>query len=277
MNPTFQIGPLSLSFTWLLMMAAVVLGIWVSKRVGRKLAVDPEPLVTRALLVGVVCARLAFVWRYQEDYLADPLSIIDIRDGGWDVLSGFIAAWLCGLFLLRKRVLLRRPVLVGLLTTTLIWSAGSFGLPLLWQQKNTVQLPDTVLSSLDQQPRALLSFVGKPTVVNLWATWCPPCRREMPVLQRAQDANPDIHFVFLNQGETADTVQAFLNEQHLPLTNVLLDPSSAMGAHFGQRALPTTLFFDAQGRLVDTRMGELSHATLAQRLEALSPRSSAAK
>lgn len=108
-------------------------------------------------------------------------------------------------------------------------------------------------------------------VVNLWATWCAPCRREMPVLQQAQAARPEVHFVFLNQGESAERVLAFLGSQQLPLRNVLLDAHGQAGAQLGHRALPTTLFYDASGRLVDTRVGELSHATLAQRLEAMDP------
>ena len=112
---------------------------------------------------------------------------------------------------------------------------------------------------------------GVPTVVNLWATWCPPCRREMPVLGAAQQARPDVHFVFLNQGESAQQVATYLARSGLALRNVLLDGRGEAGATLGHRSLPTTLFFDASGRLVDTRVGELSEASLAERLATLSP------
>lgn len=98
---------------------------------------------------------------------------------------------------------------------------------------------------------------------------CPPCRREMPVLQQAQAQRGDVHFVFLNQGETPSRVQAFLATQPQALRNVLLDTEGRLGVQRGHRALPTTLFFDAQGRLVDTRVGELSAASLAERLSRL--------
>ncbi|WP_459655422.1 TlpA family protein disulfide reductase, partial [Achromobacter xylosoxidans] len=71
----------------------------------------------------------------------------------------------------------------------------------------------------------LAAFQGKPTVVNLWASWCPPCRREMPAFEQAQAANPDIHFVFLNQGEAASTVRQYLDEHAPSLANALLDPA----------------------------------------------------
>jgi thiol-disulfide isomerase/thioredoxin len=112
----------------------------------------------------------------------------------------------------------------------------------------------------------LTDFVGKPTVINLWASWCPPCRREMPAMQHSQAGNPDVNFVFVNQGEEHPAVVEYLSRQRLVLRNVLLDPQGSAGAALGSGALPTTLFFDARGRLVSARLGELSSATLDQRL-----------
>lgn len=103
-------------------------------------------------------------------------------------------------------------------------------------------------------------------VVNLWATWCPPCVREMPLLQEAQVTHADVHFVFLNQGENEEQVSSWLSKQHLPLRNVLLDPERRASAAFQQKGYPTTLFFDSEGTLVSVRTGELSKATLSERL-----------
>ena len=91
----------------------------------------------------------------------------------------------------------------------------------------------------------------------------------MPVLERAQRATPGVAFVFANQGESAETVKAYLAAESLVLKNMLLDPSGSVAAAASAPGLPTTLFFDATGQLVDRRMGELSPATLAQRLERL--------
>jgi thiol-disulfide isomerase/thioredoxin len=88
---------------------------------------------------------------------------------------------------------------------------------------------------------------GRPLVVNLWATWCPPCRREMPVLAKAQQQIPGACFVFVDQGEVAFTVQKFLNTSQLVFANVLLDPGKKLGEQLGPMALPTTLFYDASG------------------------------
>lgn len=108
-------------------------------------------------------------------------------------------------------------------------------------------------------------------MVNLWATWCLPCVREMPTRHHAQIDRPGVNFVFLNQGEPAYTVGAWLQARKLPVRNVLVDGDRQAGAAFKQRALPATLFFDAKDRLVSTRTGELSAATPNERPQSLTP------
>ncbi len=133
-------------------------------------------------------------------------------------------------------------------------------------------MPALTLQALNSgAPVELSGFVGRPTVVNLWATWCPPCVREMPVLQAAQQQHADVHMVFVNQGESAEKVQAWLAGRGLVLNNVLLDRRGQSTAALDAAGLPTTLFYDAQGRLVARRIGELSPATLAEQLARIRP------
>jgi thiol-disulfide isomerase/thioredoxin len=267
MTQSLQIGPLALPYGLLVTMAAIGLGWYIAGRLARRAGIDAEPVLTRMLLIGVVAARLAFVWQWRGPYFDAPMSILDIRDGGWDAATGLAAACFYGLYRMRKLPGLRRPVLAAVLTTGLVWALSSFAVTLGAHQ--AVPLPQLSLASLDGRAVPLTGFNGKPTVVNLWATWCPPCRREMPVLQQAQGANPDVNFVFVNQGEKPDAIQGFIDRQGLTLRNVLVDERLQTGAALDHRALPTTLFFDARGQLVSTRIGELSLATLAQRLNEL--------
>lgn len=269
MNQTLQLGPMTFPFTLLLALAALALGFKAGGWMGRQAGIDVEPLLWRIVLVGAVAARLVFVIQFQDAYLKAPLDILDIRDGGWSPLAGFFVAAVYAIAAGLRLAVRREPLGMALGTVALVWTLGTIALSA--TAGGEQRLSALRLLSSDGRTVTLTDFQGKPTVVNLWATWCPPCRREMPVLQQAQADRPDVNFVFLNQGESASQVQAFLTAHKLPLGNVLFDSRGEAGAQLGHRALPTTLFFDAHGRMIDTRIGELSRATLNQRLAAIAP------
>ncbi len=223
-------------------------------------------VVLDAFLLGLLGARLAHVALHARDYLAQPLSIIRLGDGGYAIWAGLLVALAYALLKTRQR-LLRKPVLLGLAAGAAFWAMG--GMVLFAMQRASIPLPDAVLVDMQGQPAPLAAFTGKPTVLNLWATWCGPCRREMPVLAQAQQAHPQVQFVFANQGETSDEVADYLRTENMQLRNVLLDAESRVMQQTGARALPTTLFFSADGRLRNVHMGELSRATLEARLREL--------
>lgn len=220
-------------------------------------------VVLDAFLLGLLAARLVHVAIHARDYLEQPLSIIRLGDGGWSIWAGVVAAAAYALWKTRS-VVPRKPVLLGMAAGAALWAVG--GISLFALQRSTIPLPEAVLVDLQGQQAPLAAFKGKPTVINLWATWCGPCRREMPVLAAAQQAHPQVSFVFANQGETVEEVNAFLQSTQLQLDNVLLDAGSGVMQQTGARALPTTLFFGADGRLRNVHMGELSRATLEARL-----------
>ena len=263
-----QLGPLALPLPPLVLAAAATLGLAVGKRLGRSVGVDAEPALLRIFLLGLVAARLGFVWEWRGVYLHEPLSILDLRDGGWEPMAGFVVACLYGLVLLQRQPALRKPLMAATCALMLSWTAGEIAIETL-AAGSRQPMPALSLPALDGGSVALTGFVGKPTVVNLWATWCPPCRREMPLLQQAQVVHPALNFVFINQGEARDVIELYLQGQGIVLHNVLIDLRRATGAAFNEQALPTTLFFDARGRLVSTRVGALSEATLGQRLRAI--------
>ena len=262
-----QLGPLAVPLAPVVLAVAAALGLAVGKRLGRRVGVDAEPALLRMFLLGLLAARLGFVWEWRGVYLHEPWGILDIRDGGWEPMAGFAVGCLYGLVLLKRLPVLRKPIMGAALALLVSWTAGEVAIATLTVGARQ-PMPTLSLQTLDGGSVALASFVGKPTVVNLWATWCPPCRREMPLLQQAQAAHSELNFVFVNQGETREDIVRYLQGQDIALRNVLLDARRATGAAFNEQAMPTTLFFDAQGRLVSTRVGALSAATLAQRLDA---------
>ena len=263
MPSSVQIGPLVVPVALLFMFAALAAASFIGRRAARSVGVDVEPVLFWSLVVGLGVARLAFVLQFSTTYRASPLAVLDFRDGGWQPLAGFAAAWLFAIAWQFKRPVLRKPLLSALLVGTAIWAGGLAAVSLPVEER---KLPALAFTSLQGASIDLTQFEGKPTVVNLWATWCPPCVREMPVLHAAQVGNPAVNFVFINQGESAERVGHWLAARNLPLRNVLLDRESQALKAFEQRGLPTTLFLDATGRLINTRTGELSASTLAEKL-----------
>ncbi len=220
------------------------------------------------LLAGLLVARVAFVAQWFALYAPSPWSMLDVRDGGFALWPGLAAAALVAGYQVRRHVRLRRPLAWGLLAGALTW--GALYVALHPAEGPASRLPTLTLTQLDGQAVQLAALAhGKPLVVNLWATWCPPCRREMPVLAEAQKQHPDLQFVFANQGEEAATVLRYLAASPLGLSGVVFDPTSSLGTAVGSRALPTTLFYDANGRLVNSHLGELSAGSLAQQLQGL--------
>ena len=263
---SFTLGPLAFSTRLLLLVAVLFVIFTLASRIGRKAGIEVEKPLWMILLAGVLAGRIPFVAVYRDMYFSAPWTILDIRDGGFNVATGIAGALATAFVLTRYVPGLRKPLFVSLLSGTLLWGAATAVLSFDTREQT---LPRVALSTLTGGVVQLDSLGGKPMVVNLWATWCPPCRREMPVMRDAQRANPDIVFVFANQAESADIVRRYLDEEKMELNNVLLDPQGTLARAVGSVATPTTLFFNQNGKLVDTRVGEVSAATLADRLKAI--------
>lgn len=263
-----NLGPLAIQVSHLLLLVSMLVAAMVGHRVGRPQGIGIGNVLLDMTWVALLFGRAVFVALWFDQYRAAPWSILDIRDGGFTPWAGVGAALALAIWRASKRPALRRPLSLGLIAGALTWTMS--GGPGLWSIGGQMALPTVELKTLAGKSLKLADLSqGKPMVVNLWATWCPPCRREMPVLSEAQQSQSEVNFVFANQGEDASRVQHYLASSQLKLDHVLLDAGSQLGHTIGSSALPTTLFYDTSGRLVDTHVGALSTATLAAKLAAL--------
>jgi thiol-disulfide isomerase/thioredoxin len=267
-----QIGPLAVPSGALLWLGALLLAQWLAARLGGARREAAGDAVWIAALVGFGVARATFVLGAADAYLASPWSVLDIRDGGWSPWAGIAAAGAVLLWRGARSAALRRPLAAAAAAGLVFWGAGSAWLGV----HDRPPLPTLALQGVDGASLDLQTLArGQPTVINLWASWCAPCRIEMPAFAAAQQRERGVRFLFVNQGESADTVRRFLAGQSLVLGGVWLDPGSRLGPAVGSTGLPTTLFVDADGRIVERHFGMLSAASLTSRLRALQASSTA--
>ncbi|MFA7680064.1 MAG: TlpA disulfide reductase family protein [Pigmentiphaga sp.] len=262
-----NLGPFSTPtvIVMLALMLAWLLARHIAKRHANAPHKEAGALVLDAAFWGFLSARVAYIALWWEEYAARPWSVFAFGDGGFLWWVGLPAALL---YLWRKTrfsTKLRRPVLTGVAAGVVLWALANSLLTVLL--RTAAPLPDVQVLTLDERPLSLsAAYAGRPVVLNLWASWCPPCRREMPVFERAQHAFPGIAFAMVNQGESAQQAIDFLKSEGLNLTDVLLDPASRTMQAVQSRGLPTTLFFDAEGRLVEAHFGEITMASLTDKV-----------
>ncbi|MDZ5629864.1 TlpA family protein disulfide reductase, partial [Achromobacter xylosoxidans] len=104
MSPALRLGPLVFPIELALLAATVVVGLVTGRLLAGARAEDAGRALWRCLLLGLLVARLAFVWQYRDHFLQDPIKILDLRDGGWTGPAGLAAALLYGAYaVLRDR------------------------------------------------------------------------------------------------------------------------------------------------------------------------------
>jgi peroxiredoxin len=129
--------------------------------------------------------------------------------------------------------------------------------------------PDFTLQSTNGETVSLSDFRGTPLVLNFWATWCPPCRAEIPFFQSAsQKYNGQVAILGVNDGERPDTVLDFVGDYGMTYP-VLLDTGSAVSVRYRVTALPTTVFINADGVIAELFPGIINEAVLEDRIESL--------
>lgn len=135
------------------------------------------------------------------------------------------------------------------------------------EEKPPVAAPDFTVEDMDGNPVSLSDFIGKPVVVNFWASWCGPCKSEMPAFQQAWETyGKQVEFVLVNltdnNQETVESAKKFLatTEYTFP---VYFDTQLSGAMAYGVVGIPATYFIDAQGYVVAGANSALDYDTLA--------------
>jgi thiol-disulfide isomerase/thioredoxin len=128
--------------------------------------------------------------------------------------------------------------------------------------QNRIPSENFVLKDLDGADIALKDYRGKVVFLNFWATWCGPCRDEMPSMQVLYEtlADQGLEIVAVNVLEPADTAAGFVNEFGFTYP-VLLDSDGRISLSYGVRAFPTTYILDRDGNVIGLRQGTLDWGT----------------
>ena len=131
--------------------------------------------------------------------------------------------------------------------------------------------PDFTLTTVTGETFRLSDLRGTPVVLNFWATWCPPCRAELPELEAARGRlSGKVAIIGVDQAEAAVRVQAFTETMGLTFT-VPLDTGADASRLYAVRSLPTTFFIDRTGVIRQIQLGAMTGATLEQLLRTIYP------
>lgn len=128
--------------------------------------------------------------------------------------------------------------------------------------------PDFELTTLDGETVKLSDYRGKRVMLNFWATWCPPCRAEMPDMQKFHE-DKDVVILAVNLRETesnTEKVQAFIDERDLTFP-VLLDEETVVADQYQIQPIPSSFLIDSDGRIHNKAFGALNYDLMVQEFE----------
>lgn len=177
---------------------------------------------------------------------------------------------------MRLKLLKNRVLILALLVWQGAWAADAVPelSTTLTRLEAPVTAPEFTLNDMDGRPHRLADYRGHWVLVNFWATWCPPCRKEMPSLEQLYQTyrGRGLRVLAINQWEDADHVFSYMGELNVfPEFPILFDPESRVSEDWGVRGLPTSFIVDPAGRIVYRAVGgrEFDHPAVIALIEGL--------
>lgn len=132
----------------------------------------------------------------------------------------------------------------------------------------TTPAPDFTMTTSEGKTLHLSDFKGRPVLLNFWASWCGPCKSEMPAIQAAwEQSGQDVDFVIVNMtdmgGESEEAAKAFLAEGGYTFPTYF-DAGNSAATAFGVTSIPQTYLIDAEGNIIGACMGAMDESVIAQ-------------
>ena len=286
---TIILGPLLLT-AFLQLILGFFVAFWLLGVFSRRSKLDLSAgrgVLEGSFLIGLISARLAYAAANWNAYVEAPWSVVFFWLPGYYPILGIAIAtvyfiWRIWRIEVSTRWAFGRAALSSVAVTAILIiginaMVGLFSDPEIL--RNGDRFPDFALQSIDGDSVQLADFAGKSVVLNFWATWCPPCRREMPLLNAAhlQYADQGLAVLGLAVNEPASVVQPFIDTTgvqypilvDMPGGDGRLGSAASILAMLGQKGLPTTVFLDRNHIIDQLYVGELSWAYLADQITQL--------
>ncbi len=288
MIEAFNFGPFLIPTRPLILVLSLFFAIWLATRLAQRFDLEKSQVKRVAeyiAWIGVLGARLGFVAVNWSAYRAAPWTALYFWQPGYLYLGGLIFGSCGALVLGQKYFPAKRRALFTVLGSSylvaiLLYFSGLNSLEFLRQPgvySAGSPVPDFKLRSLSGASVKLSDLAGQGIVLNFWATWCPPCRREMPLLDDIQKIYQarGISVVGVAIDEPPGQVKSYVEsvagsypiwvDASPPAPG--FDQSQDIFTRFGGVGLPTTIFIDRNGVIQKVYVGELSRGFLQSQID----------
>lgn len=284
----FTLGPLLIPTRPMAVVLSLLLAAWAARRYAAKFNVDADwasGVAEGTAWLGLLGARLGYVTINWSAFSAQPWTALYIWQPGYLLVTGIILGVAYALYRIWRRPTSQHHAALKVLVAAYASSAVVLGCVFLvlfaFAPENVLRrgnsVPNFSLVDVAGNTVEFASLEGRGVIINFWATWCPPCRREVPLLNSIHNeyGSRGLTVLGINLAESVNTVAPFVAEMQVSYP-IWLDANPGQPARdrtrtvyerFGGVGLPTTIFIDRDGIVRDRYVGELNRAILQQRAE----------